>query len=138
MPAPLALTPYVKRFANPVLMHLAGWGWFVELEHVGRRTGTTYRTPLLAFRDGDAVTIALTYGPGVQWLKNIRAAGRSRMRHRGQVLELGEPVDLSTEDGLRRMPRPIRFVFARTGAVTDFVELPILTERLFRQERSAR
>lgn len=129
MPAPLALTPYVKRFANPVLIHLAGWGWFVELEHVGRRSGTTYRTPLLAFRDGDAVTIALTYGPGVQWLKNIRAAGRCRMRHRGRVLELGAPVDLSTEEGLRRMPRPIRFVFARTGAVKDFVELPVEAER---------
>ncbi|WP_109472542.1 nitroreductase family deazaflavin-dependent oxidoreductase [Ornithinimicrobium cavernae] len=129
MPAPLSVTPYVNRFANPVLRNLAGLGWFVALEHAGRRTGKVHRTPLLAFREGDAVTIALTYGPEVQWLKNIRASGRARMLWRGRVLGLGAVRDLSTAEGLARMPQPIRFVFDRTGFCTDFVELPVLTER---------
>lgn len=129
MPAPLAVTPYVRRLVNPVLIHLAGHGWFVDLEHVGRTTGTVRRTPLLAFRDRDVVTIALTYGPQVQWLRNIRASGRCRMRLRGHLLELGAPRDLPQAEGIRRMPQPIRSVFARTGFVEDFVELPVLAER---------
>ena len=66
MHAPLSLTPWVARFANPVLIHLAGVGWFADLEHVGRRTGRVRHTPLMAFREGDRVTVALTYGPQVQ------------------------------------------------------------------------
>lgn len=129
MPAPLSLTPYVQRFANPVLIRLAGRGWFADLEHVGRRTGTVRHTPLLAFRDDDVVTVALTYGPEVQWLKNIRAAGRARMHLGRRILELGPPRMLTAADGVPRMPQPIRFVFARTGFVQDFVELPVLAER---------
>ena len=131
MPAPLSLTPFVKRFPNRVLIHLTGHGWFVDLEHVGRRSGAVRHTPLFAFRDGDRVTIALTYGPEVQWLKNIRAAGRCRMRTRGRLLDLGAPRFLTTEEGVARMPQPIRFVFARTGFVQDFVELPVLRDRPF-------
>lgn len=132
MPVPLRVTPYVKRFANPVMTHLTGHGWLAELEHVGRSSGEAHRTPVLAFREGDVVTIALTYGPGVQWLKNLRATGRARMHRRRTMLQLGTPRMLGPDEGLPRMPQPIRFVFARTGFVQDFVELPVLAERPFR------
>jgi deazaflavin-dependent oxidoreductase (nitroreductase family) len=131
VPAPLSATPYVRRYANPVLIHLAGLGWFADLEHVGRRTGTVRHTPLLAFRDGDLVTIALTYGPRVQWLQNIRAARRCRLHLHGRLLELGEPRDLAQAEGIGRMPQPIRTVLARTGFVEDFVELPVLDDQPF-------
>ena len=132
MPAPLSVTPYVRRFANPFLVNLAGHGWFVELEHVGRKSGTAYRTPLLAFREGDTITVALTYGPDVQWLKNLRAAGGGRMHWRDSMLYLGPPHDLATEDGIARMPQPVRSVLDVTGLATEFVELPIVAERPFR------
>lgn len=131
MPAPLSITPYVKRFANPVLVNLAGHGWFVELEHIGRTSGTAHRTPLMAFRHGDSMTIALTYGPDVQWLKNVRAIGGARMHWHSSMLRLGAVHDLATEDGIARMPQPIRAVVATTGLATEFVELPILSERPF-------
>lgn len=67
MPAPLALTPYVKRFANPVLIHLAGWGWFVELEHVGRRSGTTLLDPAAASRLQLAEYYRTTYAHKPEW-----------------------------------------------------------------------
>jgi hypothetical protein len=75
------------------------------------------------------VTVALTYGPGVQWLKNIRAAGGARMRLGRALLELGPPRVLGTEQGIARMPQPIRFVLGRTGFCRDFVELPVVGER---------
>lgn len=90
VPIPLSATPYVRRYANPVLIHLAGHGWFADLEHVGRRTGLVRHTPLL---------------------------------------ELGPPRVLGTEQGIARMPQPIRFVLGRTGFCRDFVELPVVGER---------
>ncbi|MFK5633753.1 MULTISPECIES: nitroreductase family deazaflavin-dependent oxidoreductase [unclassified Ornithinimicrobium] len=119
----------MRRFANPLMIHLAGHGWFADLEHVGRRTGLVRHTPLLAFRDGDVVTVALTYGPGVQWLKNIRAAGGARMRLGRALLELGPPRDLPVDEGVGRMPQPVRFLFRRSGFCRDFIELAVVRER---------
>jgi len=130
MPIPLAVTKFNKRYLNRVMIRLAGKGWFVDLEHVGRRSGTVYHVPLMAFRDGDTMTIALTYGPEVDWLKNLRAAGRCRMRYRDSLLELGAPRVLAAEVGLSRMPAPARAILAGPGNVRDFIELPVLSERV--------
>lgn len=125
MPIPQAVGTFNKAVTNKVLVHLAGHGPFVELEHVGRRSGRVYRVPLNAFRTGDTVTFALTYGPGVDWLRNVRAAGGCRVRMGGAILTLGAPVDLSTEVGMRRMPAPARPVL-RLAKVDQFVEMPVV------------
>ncbi|MEO8828073.1 nitroreductase family deazaflavin-dependent oxidoreductase [Lapillicoccus sp.] len=130
MPVPTAVTGFNKRVLNPVLRRLAGHGWFVEIEHVGRKSGRTFRTPIMAFRSsaGDAVTIALTYGPDVDWLRNIRAAGGCRMHLGPNLLTLGAPVSLTEAEGLRRMPSPPRQMLPIMGC-HDFVELPVLDEQ---------
>lgn len=128
MPAPPAIGRLNKLFLNKILIHAAGHGWFVDLEHVGRRTGTVHHTPLLAFRDGDRVAIALTYGPTVQWLKNLRSAGGGRMLLKKSLLVLGAPVGLSTAEGLSVMPPLVRTALQGPLKVTDFVALPILDE----------
>lgn len=126
MPIPLVVTGFNRDVLNPLMRRAVGIGPLAEIEHVGRRTGVVRRTPLLAFRRGDTVTVALTYGPDVDWLKNIRAAGRSRLRLGGAVLTLGAPVHLSSEVGLPRMPLAIRGTL-RLLRVVDFVELPVVT-----------
>ena len=125
MPIPGAVARFNKVVTNRVTRHLVGHGSFAELEHVGRRTGRTHRTPLTAFRHGDVVTIALTYGPRTDWLRNARAAGGARMRLRGEVLTLGPPRAVPTAVGMARVPGPARFVLPRIG-VDDFVELPVV------------
>lgn len=131
MPLPAVVPRVNKHVVNPVLRHLAGHGPFVEVEHIGRRSGTAYRTPLMAFRSGSAVTIALTYGPHVDWLRNVRAAGGCRMHLGRQLLTLGAPVDLSEQDGLSRMPAGPRQLLPVLGC-HDFVELPVRAERPWR------
>lgn len=131
MPLPAVVPRVNKLVVNPVLRHLAGHGPFVEVEHIGRRSGVAYRTPLMAFRDGSTVTIALTYGPHVDWLRNVRAASGARMHLGRQLLTLGAPVDLSEHDGLRRMPAGPRQLLPVLGC-HDFVELPVLAERPWR------
>ena len=128
MPVPAAVRRFNKHVTNPVLRHLAGHGWFVEVEHRGRRSGTTFHTPLMAFRNGSTVTVALTYGPDVDWLRNVRAAGGARMHVGRALVTLGAPPALDEQEALRRMPVPIRRMLPLLGC-HDFVALPVLSER---------
>lgn len=113
---------------NRAMRILVGVGPLAELEHVGRRTGTRRRTVLLAFPDDDVVTLALTYGPDVDWLKNLRAADGGRMRLGRDLLDLGAPTPITTAVGLSRMPALARAILPAFG-VGDFVELPVLRRR---------
>lgn len=131
VPVPHAVRRFNKRVTNPLLRHLVGHGWFVEIEHVGRRSGTTFRTPLMAFRDGSTVTVALTYGPDVDWLRNVRAAGGARMHVGAALVTLGPARTLTEAEGLRRMPVPVRQMLPVLGC-HDFVDLPVLADRPWR------
>lgn len=126
MALPLAIGRFNKRVTNKVMVHLVGHGSFAEIEHVGRRSGRTFRNPVNAFREGDAVTFALTYGPRVDWLRNARAAGGCRLRLGRELLTLGPPVDLPTDIGLSRMPAPARVVLG-LASVHEFVEMPVVS-----------
>jgi deazaflavin-dependent oxidoreductase (nitroreductase family) len=128
MPLPHALTDFNRRLLNPFTLRLAGTGSFVDLEHVGRTTGTVRHTPLMAFRDGDVVTIALTYGSGVQWLRNVEAAGRCRMTIGRSVLDLGAPRRVPSETALPRISQPQRTLLRWPIRCSEFVELPVLAE----------
>lgn len=58
--------------------------------HRGRRSGRTYRTPLLAFSRGRTLVIALTYGE-TDWSRNVLAAGGGQLIRRGQTLDFSNP-----------------------------------------------
>ena len=53
-------------------------GPFALIRHVGRRSGKPYETVIWAWRLGEGFVIALTYGPEVDWYRNMRAAGVGR------------------------------------------------------------
>lgn len=126
VPIPAAVARFNNVVTNRLTRHLVGHGPFAELEHVGRRSGREYRIPINAFRDGDVVTIALTYGPRTDWLRNVRAAGGARMLLGRELLTLGPPREVPTEVGLARMPGPAR-VLLPVMDVDEFVELPVLS-----------
>lgn len=131
------ITRVNRRLVNPLMLRLAGIGPMVDLEHVGRRSGKVRHTPLMAFRRDDVVTVALTYGPDVQWLANIRSAGRCRMHMRGEVLTLGAPRVLESREGLARIPQPQRAVLRWPIRCQDYVELPVLGSRPVRSRTVA-
>jgi deazaflavin-dependent oxidoreductase (nitroreductase family) len=127
MPVPKAVTQLNKKYLNRFMIRLAGLGPLVEVEHVGRRSGTVRRAVIMAFRRGDVVTIALTYGPDVDWLKNIRAAGGCRMHLGSRLLTLGPPRTLDAAEGLRRMPLGPRAILPLLRS-EDYIELPVLAD----------
>jgi len=85
MQLPQRLARFNRHVTNPVQRLWAGWlPGFGILEHVGRRSGKPYRTPLNVFsaevNGQPGVAILLTYGPDRDWLKNLNAAGGGRIR----------------------------------------------------------
>jgi hypothetical protein len=101
MALPAPLRPVARR-ANPYVLRMAAsvppW---VVVQHVGRRSGHAYRTPVVAFAARaplDAapgrpvavrgardvlVYVPLPWGADTDWCRNVRAAGRFSLTRRG-------------------------------------------------------
>ena len=76
MQLPQWLARFNRHVTNPVQRLWAGYAPGMGiLEHVGRKSGKPYRTPLNVFPTDDGVAVLLTYGPDRDWLKNITATG---------------------------------------------------------------
>jgi len=76
MQLPQWLARFNRHVTNPIQRLWAGYiPTMGILEHVGRRSGRQFRTPLTVFSTDEGVAILLTYGPDRDWLKNITAAG---------------------------------------------------------------
>jgi deazaflavin-dependent oxidoreductase (nitroreductase family) len=118
----------LKNTLNRVTVPLArsGHGPFSLIRHTGRRTGRPYETPLLLARDGADFVAELTYGPGVAWYRNVVAAGRCVVVHRGAAYEIDRIEPYDTAAGLRAFGNPATIV------------LRLLRRREFRLLRVAR
>lgn len=114
MQLPQWLARFNRHVTNPIQRLWAGWApTFGILEHVGRRSGTPYRTPLTVFSTDDGVAILLTYGPNRDWLKNIIAAGGARMRRYGKTLALTNPRMVTKAEAAPHVRAGWRPIFAR-------------------------
>jgi len=84
--------PLLRRFAN------ASRGPFAVIHHVGRRSGKPYETTIMIWQLGDDFVIALTYGPEVDWYRNLLAAGHATLLWHGKRynIEKPEPIDVTT------------------------------------------
>ncbi len=61
------------------------------IRHVGRRSGRTYETPVIAVRHGDSFLIALPYGQRTDWLKNVLGKGSAAIVTNGHTYEVDQP-----------------------------------------------
>jgi deazaflavin-dependent oxidoreductase (nitroreductase family) len=114
---PQGLARFNRHVTNPVQRLWAGWApTFAIVEHVGRRSGKPYRTPVTVFSaeiDGTpGVAILLTYGPDRDWLKNLTAAGGGRMRRHGKTFGVTNPQVVTKAEAAAHVTRG-QGVFAR-------------------------
>lgn len=128
MQLPQGLARFNRYVTNPIQRMWAGRiPLHGILEHVGRRSGTPYRTPLVVFNaeiDGKpGYAILLTYGPNRDWLKNIKAAGGGRLRRHGKTVGVTDPRVVSKAEAAP-LVRSARRVFARL----PFEEAVLLTK----------
>jgi deazaflavin-dependent oxidoreductase (nitroreductase family) len=92
MRVPRAVAKFNRRVTNPVARSLTPWlPCLGTLEHVGRKSGRHYRTPLLVFKTRDGFVILIGYGPQTDWLKNVLAGGPTLLHKRGKALALASP-----------------------------------------------
>ena len=118
-PTPLlnAVRASNKYLLNPLMVQLAGHKhWYAAaIKHTGRRSGKQYTTPVVAERIADGFVIPLPYGTDVDWLRNIRAAGRATISSQGKDYELVEPEIIDAATALPMLSAPRRRTFERVG-----------------------
>ncbi|MDT5181272.1 MAG: hypothetical protein QOJ95_5470 [Mycobacterium sp.] len=124
MQAPQWLARFNKYVTNPVQKLWAGHSPMMAiLEHVGRKSGKTFRTPLIVFSTADGVAILLTYGPDRDWLKNIAKTGGGRLKRYGRTFAVTDPRVMPKADAAREVTPPWRRLFG----LLPFDEAVLLT-----------
>jgi len=118
MQLPQRLARFNRYVTNPIQRRWAGWlPPFAIVEHVGRRSGKRYRTPVNAFKTKvngiDGVAIVLTYGPDRDWLKNLTAAGGGKLRRNAKTYYITNPRVVSRADAAEHVQGRWRAAFAR-------------------------
>ena len=111
MPMPLWFGHVNKRVFNKRELKKGVWP---VITHIGRRSGTTYRTPLEATPVDGGYIFVLMYGSRSDWVQNVLAAGSASLRIGGQEIELTSPRLVNEHAAWQLLPptkkRPPRFL----------------------------
>ncbi|MFN6543386.1 nitroreductase family deazaflavin-dependent oxidoreductase [Mycolicibacterium nivoides] len=100
MRVPRRIAHFNKQVTNPLARAITPWlPSLGTLEHVGRKSGKRYRTPLLVFATHDGYAILVGYGQQTDWLKNVLAGGETVLRKRGRAIPLTNPRVVSKAEG---------------------------------------
>lgn len=107
-----AVRHFNKHVLNPAMMFLAGrrYWYAAVIEHTGRKSGKHYATPVVAVPVSDGLVVPLPYGTGVDWLRNVLAAGSATITNKGKTYHAVRPeiVDAATVEP--QLPAPRRRV----------------------------
>jgi deazaflavin-dependent oxidoreductase (nitroreductase family) len=119
----MAGPPAAKKL-NKVVVRLAGRRFlplWAVLRHSGRKSGKQYAIPVAVISTETTFIIALPWGRGTDWVRNVRAAGRCTIRWKGADYECTDPMFVDndvataaargvTRRALRRMDFPHGFI----------------------------
>jgi deazaflavin-dependent oxidoreductase (nitroreductase family) len=102
----------IKRTINPLAVRAArrGSGPFSIVEHLGRKSGNRYETPLIVAPVPEGFVAELTYGPKVAWYLNSVAAGGCVIRYHGRPFRIDAIAKLDAAAGLRAYGPPRSWV----------------------------
>jgi deazaflavin-dependent oxidoreductase (nitroreductase family) len=114
-----------KYVTNRVLRRFAylSRGPFAIIRHVGRRSGKPYETVIMVWPLGEGFVIALTYGPKVDWYRNVLAAGGGTVFWHRKVYVVGKPEPIDADTALPAFPAPFRLIFRSFGRREEFVQV---------------
>jgi len=125
MPLSRSVAKFNQKVTNRLMGRLAPYlpGLGV-ITHVGRKSGRSYSTPINVFKRGDSYIVALTYGTGADWTRNVLASGGCTLKTRGRTVQLTN-ARLFHDESRRLMPFPARIILGLVG-VNDFLQLDIV------------
>jgi len=76
---------------NPIVLRIAGPLAISVVQHVGRRTGRSYHTPVFAEQTSEGFIVGLIYGADTDWCRNVLAARGALLVYHGHELRLVNP-----------------------------------------------
>lgn len=114
-------------FTNRVMGTVA---WLVPplavVYHVGRKSGRSYSSPVVAFRTDTGFVIPMTYGRDVDWARNLVAAEGGELQQLGRRYKLYHPRIVGSGAGSKHLPRAVRPVLSAANfpgyVLLDFEE----------------
>lgn len=100
-PRPHAALLSATRLFNPLVLLLAGTRFlplYAVVKHHGRRSGNTFRTPVVVRPTSDGFIVPMPWGERTDWYRNVRAAGACVLRWKGRDYPLAQPgvIDAAT------------------------------------------
>ncbi|MDX1886545.1 nitroreductase family deazaflavin-dependent oxidoreductase [Mycolicibacterium sp. 120270] len=99
MRVPRAVARFNRRITNPLAVRFGGWAPLNgTLEHVGRKSGKTYRTPLNIFETADGFVIPIGYGLESHWVQNALAGGPLTIHKAGRTVPVANAHIVSKAD----------------------------------------
>lgn len=114
------------RATNRLSLPLAGKRWnpiFSVVRHTGRRSGRTFETPVAARRIADGFVVALAFGSGANWYRNLVAAGGGVIRWRGVDHPVGAPEPVDSDTALASF-FPVQRAGLRAADIDGYIRLP--------------
>ena len=104
----LFIRQFNKRIFNRFSLLLSGYryspfSWSI-IQHVGRKTGNLYATPIVAVAESGSIFIPLPYGEDVDWVQNILSKGSCKIKTGGEWYLATNPQIISLEEALFRFP----------------------------------
>ena len=92
----------VRQFNKHVLNRFALWlvgrrpMYYGVIHHIGRRSGRTYSTPVVAKVCTSGIIIPLPYGADTDWCQNLLAAGHGTLTLAGADYSVDRPTIVGT------------------------------------------
>src|SRR5579859_4737387 len=117
---------FLKHYFNPLIRRIAhsAHGPFAIVRHIGRRSGKTYETPIIVAPTNNGFVFELTYGPQVDWYKNMLAAGGCTLVWHGRDYLIGRIEPMGTRVGRAAFPQPFRVALWLIGK-KDFLKMVV-------------
>jgi deazaflavin-dependent oxidoreductase (nitroreductase family) len=129
------VTTFQRWVLNPVTKLFAGYlPGLVLLETTGRRSGLPRRTPVGGHRDGDTVWVVAEHGRRANYIRNIAADPKVRVRIGGRWRS-GKASVLPDDDARRRLRMNYNDIMIRlvgTDLMTVRIDLDPAASRVAR------
>ncbi|GAB3872226.1 nitroreductase family deazaflavin-dependent oxidoreductase [Terrabacter terrigena] len=114
-----------KQF-NKVAVRLAGHRFlplWAVLRHTGRKSGRPYRTPVAVVATQTTFLIALPWGRGTDWVRNVRHAGGCTIRWKGRDFICTDPAFVGKDVALAAASGMLRRGIERQELPHGFLQL---------------
>lgn len=106
--------PYFMRRVNRVFTNplMGTFAWLVPplavVHHVGRKSGRSYRSPVVAFPTAKGFVVPMTYGRDVDWARNLVAARGGEIERMGRRVAVRNPRIVGGDAAAPHLPAAVR------------------------------